>query len=52
MGTLFIKGKGAFLIAGYNTMAPEEQEKYDSIQLCKFMGKTMYALSFSMVFLD
>nr|WP_285851218.1 DUF3784 domain-containing protein [Sporosarcina aquimarina] len=50
LGTLFIKGKGADLIAGYNTMAEEEKATYDTIGLCKFMGKMMFALSFSMVF--
>lgn len=50
LGTFFITGRGASLIAGYNTMSVEEQEKYDKLRLCKFMGKTMYALSFSMVF--
>lgn len=49
LGTLFINGKGASLIAGYNTMSEEEKEKYDRIRLCKFMGKMMYALSLSMV---
>ena len=50
LGIVFINGKGSFLIAGYNTMPPEEQDKYDTIALCKFMGKMMFALSFSMVF--
>ncbi|APH04929.1 DUF3784 domain-containing protein [Bacillus weihaiensis] len=50
MGIIFSNGKGAFLIAGYNTMSKEEKEKYDSVALCKFMGKLMFALSFAMVF--
>ena len=50
LGIVFINGKGSFLIAGYNTMPPEEKDKYDTIALCKFMGKMMFALSFSMVF--
>ncbi|WP_438316753.1 DUF3784 domain-containing protein [Sporosarcina sp. FA9] len=50
LGIVFINGKGSFLIAGFNTMPPEEKEKYDTIALCKFMGKMMFALSFSMVF--
>ena len=36
------------MIAGFNTMSEEEKEKYDTVALCKFMGKTMFALSFSM----
>lgn len=50
MGIFLINGKGSFLIAGYNTMSPEEKEKYDIVALCKFMGKMMFALSFSMLF--
>ncbi len=50
LGIFFINGKGSFLIAGYNTMPPEEKEKYNTVALCKFMGKMMFALSFSMVF--
>ncbi|MGG0643001.1 DUF3784 domain-containing protein [Sporosarcina gallistercoris] len=49
LGTLFLKGKGASLIAGYNTMTKEEKEQYDRIRLCKFMGKMMYVFSLSMV---
>jgi hypothetical protein len=43
------KGKGAFLIAGYNTMSDSEKAKYDEIALCKFMGKMMYGISFSIL---
>ncbi|WP_237475779.1 DUF3784 domain-containing protein [Virgibacillus salexigens] len=48
LGIILINGKGSSLIAGYNTMPPEEKEKYDTVALCKFMGKMMFALSFSM----
>ena len=34
----FLKGKGSFLIAGYNTASDEEQKKYDKKKLCKTMG--------------
>jgi hypothetical protein len=47
LGLFLINGKGAFLIAGYNTLPKEEKEKYDTEALCKFMGKMMFALSFS-----
>ncbi|WP_368655035.1 DUF3784 domain-containing protein [Ornithinibacillus sp. 4-3] len=50
IGIVLINGKGSFLIAGYNTMSPEEKEKYDTVSLCKCMGKMMFALSFSMLF--
>lgn len=50
LGIYLSTGRGTFLIAGYNTMPKEEKEKYDAVSLCKFMGKMMFALSFSMVF--
>lgn len=50
LGIFLLKGKGSSLIAGYNTMPPEEKEKYDVAELTKFMGQMMFALSFSMVF--
>lgn len=34
----FLRGKGSFLIAGYNTASEEEQNKYDKTKLCKAMG--------------
>lgn len=40
------KGKGAFLLAGYNTMSESEKAQYDEVALCKFMGKIMYGVSF------
>ncbi|UJL46426.1 DUF3784 domain-containing protein [Virgibacillus sp. NKC19-16] len=49
LGIIFSIGKGYFLIAGFNTLPKEEKEKYDMVALCKFMGKMMFALSFSMV---
>lgn len=50
LGIIFSSGKGSFLIAGFNTMSKEEKAKYDAVAMCKFMGKTMFALSFSMGF--
>ena len=50
LGIYFSRGKGAMLIAGFNTMPKEEQEKYDIKAVCKAMGKLMFALSFSMIF--
>ncbi|WP_067837488.1 DUF3784 domain-containing protein [Amphibacillus sediminis] len=50
LGIIFIKGKGASLIAGYNTKTAEEKNQYDTVALCKFIGKMMFALSFSMLF--
>ncbi|WP_343070869.1 DUF3784 domain-containing protein [Bacillus sp. REN10] len=43
------KGKGAFLIAGYNTMSQSEKEKYNEAELCKFMSKIMYGICVSLL---
>lgn len=45
LGILFSLGKGAGLIAGFNTSSAAEKAKFDKIKLCKFMGKLMYALA-------
>lgn len=44
LGAMFRKGKGAFLIAGYNTMSEKEKAQYDEKALCRSMGKLMYLL--------
>ena len=49
MSIIFLQGKGAILIAGYNTMSSEEKTKYDEVALCKATGKLMLAIAFSMV---
>ncbi|KIL53554.1 hypothetical protein KP77_05300 [Jeotgalibacillus alimentarius] len=49
IGVVFSRGKGASLIAGYNTMPEDEKAKYDEVALCKFMGKIMYGVSFSLL---
>jgi len=35
---LLISGKGAWLIAGYNTMSAEERKKYNEKRMCRIMG--------------
>ena len=45
LGALFYSGRGAFLIAGYNTMSKEKKARYDKNALCRFMGKLMFALA-------
>lgn len=47
LGGIFSLGKGAFLISGYNTLSKEEKTKYDEKAMCKFMGKSMFVLAFS-----
>ncbi len=45
LGTVFAFGKGAFLIAGYNTASAEEKAKYDEKKLCRAVSKLMFALA-------
>ncbi|MDF2536032.1 MAG: hypothetical protein K0R18_2191 [Bacillales bacterium] len=46
-GVVFSLGKGAFLISGYNMLSKEERANYDEKALCKFMGKSMFVIAFS-----
>lgn len=46
LGIVMSMGKGSFLIAGYNTMSKEEKEQYDTVSLCKCIGKLMFIIAF------
>ena len=46
-----VTGKGAFLIAGYNTMSKTEQARYNATALCKFMGKFIMVVGLATVLL-
>lgn len=50
LGVLFSLGKGAMLIAGYNTAPKQEKAKYNEKALCQFMGKLMFALAGAWLF--
>ena len=45
LGVVFATGKGADLVAGYNTMPKEEKEKIDKKALCKYMTALMFILA-------
>ena len=45
LGIVFSRGKGAFLIAGYNTASKAEKSRMDETLLCRFMGKLMFSLA-------
>jgi drug/metabolite transporter (DMT)-like permease len=45
LGILFLRGKGSFLIAGYNTASKAEKEKIDEKKLCNYTGKLMLVLA-------
>ena len=44
-GIVFASGKGAGLIAGYNTASPEEKAKIDEKKLLKAMSVFMFVLA-------
>lgn len=48
LGIVFLLGKGAPLIAGYNTMSRQKKEQYNATALCRFMGRMMFGLAFCM----
>ena len=45
LGIIFGSGKGANLIAGYNTASPEEKVKTDEKKLLKAMSVFMFVLA-------
>ena len=45
LGLVFRAGKGAFLIAGYNTAPKEEKDKIDEKKLCKAVGNLFLILA-------
>ena len=45
LGIVFAAGKGANLIAGYNTASPEEKAKTDEKKLLKAMSVLMFVLA-------
>lgn len=49
LAAIFSRGRGAWLISGYNTLPKKEKEKYDRPALCRFMAKFMLALAFCWV---
>jgi len=46
MAIFLLRGKGAWLIAGYNTMSKEKRDQYDKAALCKFMGRVLLVIAF------
>ncbi|MBT2757705.1 DUF3784 domain-containing protein [Mesobacillus foraminis] len=45
------KGKGAFLLSGYNSMPAGTKSEIDEAALCKFIGKIMYGICLSLLLL-
>ena len=51
LGIVFLSGRGAFLIAGYNTMSKERKSQYNEKRLCRGMGFIMLGMSISILLL-
>ena len=51
LGIALLQGKGAWLIAGYNTLPDDEKAKYDELALCKATGKMVFGIAFSTAFI-
>ena len=49
MGIFLLNGKGAFLIAGYNTMSDDKRALYDEKALCKAVGRLLLAIAVLML---
>lgn len=45
MSLILLSGRGAFLIAGYNTASPEEKKKYNEKKLCRVVGAGMLVVT-------
>ena len=45
LGVLLSMGKGAFLIAGYNTASEAEKRTIDEKKLCRLVGRLMFVLA-------
>jgi len=48
LSVFLFKGKGAFLIAGFNTMSDSKKAEYDEKALSKAVGKLLLVLSLLM----
>lgn len=51
MSVMLLSGKGAWLIAGYNTASKEEKEKYNKKRLSKIVGGGMAIISVVLLFM-
>lgn len=49
LSAFFFKGRGAMLVAGYNTASEEEKRKYDEKKLLKAMGTAVFAIGVMLI---
>lgn len=52
IGIFFCKGKGGFLLAGYNTMSRQEKQTWDEKKLLRFNGKCIILLGLLPIFMQ
>lgn len=45
MSIVLLTGRGAFLIAGYNTMPKRKKAQYNKPAMCRFTGKILLPIS-------
>lgn len=50
LSIIFLNGKGAMLLAGYNTLDEAERAKFDEKALCKAVGKLLLSICGAMLF--
>ena len=46
---ILISGRGAFLIAGYNTMSKDKKAQYDERKLCRMVGCSLSIIALIMI---
>ena len=51
LSIFLFNGKGAFLIAGYNTMSKEKKNNFDEKKLCKATGFICLIVSIMLIFI-
>jgi len=49
MAIFLLNGKGAFLIAGYNTLSDDKKALYDTKALCKAVGRLLLSMAILMM---
>ena len=49
MAIFLLKGRGASLLAGYNTMSYDERARYDEKAMCRFAGRLLIGICFGML---
>ncbi len=46
IGGVLLSGRGAFLISGFNTLPKQEQQKWNQVTMCRFVGILLLTFMF------